>query len=145
MIDAIVQEIEIRGTAERIFEALTNAEEIVQWWGSTEGRFQVTRVESDLRPGGKWVLYAIGAGGRPVEVKGEYRTIERPRVLEVRWFSDWHETASETLVRWELEERGEMTLVRLTHSGFATEELRASYRGWPWILRALAGYMDKLD
>jgi uncharacterized protein YndB with AHSA1/START domain len=143
MTDAIVQEIQIRGTAERIFDALTNPDEIVQWWASSEGRFQVTSVESDLRPGGKWVLHATGQGGRAVQVRGEYKTVERPRVLEMRWLSDWHETASETLVRWELEERDGTTLVRLTHSGFATEELRSTYRGWPWIVKALAGYIEK--
>ncbi len=51
----IVQEITIDGSAERIFEALTNPHERMKWWGA-EGRFQVTHFESDLRPGGKWTM-----------------------------------------------------------------------------------------
>jgi hypothetical protein len=35
--DSIVQEIAIKGSAERIFEALTNPGQRVKWWGS-EGR-----------------------------------------------------------------------------------------------------------
>ena len=53
----IVQEITIKGPAERIFEALTNPDERMKWWGA-EGKFQTTQMESDLRPGGKWVMRA---------------------------------------------------------------------------------------
>ena len=49
--DTIVQEITINGSAERIFEALTNPGQRVRWWGA-EGRFQTTHMESDLRLGG---------------------------------------------------------------------------------------------
>lgn len=37
--DTIVQEITIKGSAERIFEALTNPHERMKWWGA-QGRFQ---------------------------------------------------------------------------------------------------------
>ena len=46
--DAIVQELTILGSAERIFDALTNPEELLKWWNA-EGKFRVTHVESDLR------------------------------------------------------------------------------------------------
>ena len=72
--DTIVQEITIKGSAERIFEALTNPHERMKWWGA-QGRFQVTHIESDLRPGGKWVMRGIGMGGKPFTVAGEYRKI----------------------------------------------------------------------
>ena len=44
----IVKEITIKGSAERIFEALTNPDQRMKWWGA-EGRFQTTQMESDLR------------------------------------------------------------------------------------------------
>jgi uncharacterized protein YndB with AHSA1/START domain len=50
--DAIIQEITIKAPAERIFEALIDPHERMKWWGA-EGRFRVTHMESDLRPGGK--------------------------------------------------------------------------------------------
>jgi len=49
--DTIVQEITIKSSAEKVFEALSNPDEVVKWWG-VEGKFQVTQMESDLRPGG---------------------------------------------------------------------------------------------
>jgi hypothetical protein len=76
----IVQEITIKGPAERIFEALTNPDERMKWWGA-EGKFQTTQMESDLRPGGKWVMRGIGMGEKPFTVAGEYHKIERPRSL----------------------------------------------------------------
>ena len=39
--DTIVKEIIIKGSAERIFEALTNPDQRMKWWGA-EGRFQGT-------------------------------------------------------------------------------------------------------
>ena len=76
--DVIVQEITIKASAKRIFEALTDPGERVRWWGA-EGRFQATHMESDLRPGGKWTMRGVGMGGKPFSVRGVYREIERPR------------------------------------------------------------------
>ena len=97
--DTIVQEITIKGTPERIFAALTNPEERMKWWGQ-EGRFRVSQFESDLRPGGKWVMRG-DASGKPFTLSGEYREIERPRLLVFTWLPDWYEGATESLVRWD--------------------------------------------
>jgi uncharacterized protein YndB with AHSA1/START domain len=140
--DTIVQEITIRAPAERIFEALTNPGQRVQWWGA-EGRFQTTHAESDLHPGGKWMMRGIGLGGRPFEVSGEYLQIERPRLLVFTWLPDWQADATETTVRVELEERDGVTTVRLTHSGLTSENSRASHKGWPQILSWLQAYAER--
>src|SRR5260370_35518920 len=112
--DTIVKEIIIKGSAERIFEALTNPDQRMKWWGA-EGPFQTTEMESDLRPGGRWAMRGAGLGGRPFSVVGEYRTIERPRVLAVTGVPDWHEGAHEVLVRFDLEEEDGAQTVRETH------------------------------
>jgi uncharacterized protein YndB with AHSA1/START domain len=139
--DTIVQEITIKATAERIFEALINPIERVKWWGA-EGRFQTTHVESDLRPGGKWTMSGSGIGGKPFTVTGEYRQIERPHLLVFTWLPDWQEDATETLVRFDLEEKDGVTTVRLTHAGLTSESSRASHRGWPQILEWLRAYAE---
>lgn len=139
--DAIVTEITIKAPAERVFEALSNPEQRVQWWGA-EGRFRTTHMESDLRPGGKWTMRGVGMGGKPFKVVGEYRPVERPRLLVFTWLPDWQENASETLVRFDLEERGGVTTVRLTHSGLTTDSARDSHRGWPQILSWLKAYVE---
>jgi len=141
--DTIIEEITIKAPAERIFAALTSPEERVKWWGA-EGRFQTQHMESDLRPGGRWLMSGIGVGGRPFTIKGVYREIERPRSLSFTWLPSWQGDALETLVRFDLEESNGVTTVRITHSGL-TENVRKQHRGWPDILRWLQTYVERAD
>jgi uncharacterized protein YndB with AHSA1/START domain len=139
--DTIVQEIVIKAPAERIFAALTDPAQRIKWWGA-EGRFQTTHIESDLRPGGKWMMRGNGVGGRPFTIMGKYRQIEPPRLLIFTWLPDWQEDPLETLVRFELTENSGLTTVRLTHSGLTTESSRLSHKGWPQILTWLQAYSE---
>jgi uncharacterized protein YndB with AHSA1/START domain len=137
--DTIVQEITIEAPARRVFEALTDPEQRKEWWGS-EGRFQTTLMESDLRVGGKWRMSGTGFG-RPFTVEGEYRTVEPPHVLAFTWLPSWQENPTETLVRFDLTEKDGTTTVRLTHSGLTPEALQA-HKGWPQILGWLRDYVE---
>ena len=121
-VDAIVQEITIKAPAARVFEALADPAQRMKWWGQ-KGRFETTNAESDLRLGGRWLMSGMGME-RPFKVEGVYRIIERPRVLAFTWLPSWDEEATETLVRFDLDEQ------RLTHSGFATEGSRARHQGY---------------
>jgi len=140
-IDAIVEEIIIEASAQRIFEALIDPAQRVRWWGH-KGRFETTDAECDPRPGGRWMMRGIGMGGKPFRVGGEYRIIERPRVLAFTWLPDWDENATETLVRFDLNEQRGVTTVRVTHSGFASDASRTRHGGWPQILSWLKGYAE---
>jgi uncharacterized protein YndB with AHSA1/START domain len=140
-IDAIVEEIIIKAPAERIFAALTDPAQRVAWWG-LGGRFETKHMESDLRAGGRWMMSGTGMGGKPFEIHGVYRTIERPRVLAFTWLPNWDAEATETLVRFDLNERDGVTTVRLTHSGFASEGSRTRHQGWPQILGWLKGFAE---
>jgi uncharacterized protein YndB with AHSA1/START domain len=137
--DAIVQEITIKAPAERIFEALTDPQQRMKWWGA-DGLYRATHMESDLRPGGKWSTRGTGYG-KSFSIHGEYRLIERPRVLAFTWIPDWHQNARESLVRFDLTERDGVTTVRLTHSGL-TPEGRQAHRGWPQVLGWLKAWLE---
>ena len=141
--DTIVQEVTIKAPAERIFEALINPAEILKWWAS-EGKFQATLAEFDPRPGGKWKMRVAGGGcgnsGWSV-VSGEYRTVEPPTLLIFTWNRD-EEGHPETVVRWELEENGGVTNVRVTHSGLTSESVRARNNGWWMIVELLQAYAE---
>jgi uncharacterized protein YndB with AHSA1/START domain len=139
--DTIVQEITIKGTAEHIFEALTDPEQRVKWWGSGD-RFKATHMESDLRPGGRWLMRGTSMGDRPFNVAGTYRSVERPRLLEFTWLPSWQGDATESLVRFDLDEKDGVTTVRLTHSGLVSERSRQSHQGWAQILDWLRAYME---
>jgi uncharacterized protein YndB with AHSA1/START domain len=139
--DAIVQEISIHASAERIFEAITNPSELLKWWRS-EGKFEAIQVECELRPGGRWLMVVTGdcKTGKNSRVSGQYREIDRPRLLTFTWVREGEDT-NETLVRWELDERDGVTRIRLTHSGFNSESQRARNDGWPLILGLLHNYL----
>ena len=70
----IVHEISIEGSIENVFDAIAQAQQRMAWWG--QGRFPVTRMESDLRPGGKWEMWfkdSNGSEGQPRETFRESR------------------------------------------------------------------------
>ena len=140
--NTIVKEISINAPAQRVFDALTDPKKRVQWWGS-EGKFQATQMESDLRPGGQWSMRGTAMGNRPFVVRGEYRAVEPPRLLEFTWIADWHENEPGTIVRFELEEKSGVTRVRLIHWGFASEKERETYQGWPWLLQLLQKFAQE--
>jgi len=135
----IVEEITIMASAERIFEALTDPQQRIKWWG-IEGQYRATHMESDLRPGGKWSTRGTGYG-KSFSVHGEYRVIEPPRALAFTWIPDWQANASESLVRFDLAEKDGVTTVRLTHSGL-TPEGRQAHRGWPQVLGWLKAWLE---
>ena len=139
--DTIIKEIIIKAPAERIFEALTDPRQRLKWWGA-EGKFQATHMESDLRPGGQWLMRGTGMGGTPFTLSGEYRSIDRPRLLEFTWLHESPENVLLTLVRFDLDEKDGSTTVRLTHSGLTTEQSRATYQGWPWLLALLQKFVE---
>ena len=136
----IVEEISIKAPAERVFEALADPEQRPQWWGA-EGRFQTTHMESDLRVGGKWKMSGTGFG-RPFTVTGEYRQIERPRVLAFTWLPSWQANPAESLVRFDLAETNGVTTVRITHSRLTPEGLEA-HKGWGQILGWLRAFAER--
>jgi len=136
----IIQEITIKAPAERIFSALTDPSQRSRWWGA-EGRFKATHMESDLRVGGRWMMRGTGMGRKAFSVVGEYRNIERPHLLVFTWLPDWIANATESLVRFDLEEKDGVTIVRLTHSNLTGESARV-HRGWPDILAWLRGYVE---
>jgi uncharacterized protein YndB with AHSA1/START domain len=137
--DTIVEEIQIKRTAEKIFEAMTNPVELAKWW-RVEGKFRITRMESDFSVGGKWRMHLIGGRGTETVVSGEYREIARPHLVVFTWI---REDAVETLVRWDLQEKDGVTTVRVTHSGLASEQLRTRNDGWPMILGLLHEYVER--
>lgn len=81
-------EIEIAVPPERVFQAITDPSQLPLWWGQTE-MYRVTKMESDLRVGGKWKSTGVGKDGKSFEVGGEYLEIDPPRVLVYTWAYGW--------------------------------------------------------
>jgi uncharacterized protein YndB with AHSA1/START domain len=81
-------------------------------------------------------------GRETVHHKGNVPQIDRPRLLVFTWLPDWQETATESLVRVDVEEKDGVTTVRLAHSGLTSEGSRVSHRGWPEILAWLQLHVE---
>ena len=118
----IVKEITINAPATKIFAALTQPDQLTQWWGE-DG------------------LYHSGA---PFSVEGEYTAIEPPRLLEYTWRHDWDGRPEQTLVRYELTEGANgTTVVRVRHSGFTNVDSRSNHsEGWNRVLGWLTNFVE---
>jgi uncharacterized protein YndB with AHSA1/START domain len=142
--DAIVSEIHIAAPPERVFEALVDPKQVVQWWGQA-GVYRCTEFQSDLRVGGKWRSAGLDGQGHSFEVVGEYLEVDFPRRLVHTWVASWTGSVR-TFVRWDLEATSQGTLVRICHSGLAAHpEVAESYRGWPRILGWLRALLERRE
>jgi uncharacterized protein YndB with AHSA1/START domain len=147
--DAVVCEIHVEAPPERVFAALTDSRQLLQWWGAEPS--VTTRLwEIDPRPGGKWRMECTGCNGMSVngvtefEVHGEIIEFSPPRLLAYTWIANWHSDPSHTtVVTWDLRRVGNGTLVKVTHSGLANESVcRRDYSGgWPGVLDLLDKYL----
>jgi uncharacterized protein YndB with AHSA1/START domain len=139
--DTIIEQISITAPAERVFAALVDPQQRLQWWGGA-GMFHSTHMESDLRVGGQWLQSGTGRDGGPFSLRGEYRIIERPRTLAFTWLPSWQANAEASLVRFDLDERDGVTTVRVTHTRL-TSAGKQAHRGWPQILGWLKAYAER--
>jgi uncharacterized protein YndB with AHSA1/START domain len=146
--DAVISEIEIAVPPERVFQALIDRDQALQW-GSNEA-FEMTQWEMDARAGGKWrfVSRALqGPGvGQDLEHHGEIVEIDPPRLLEYSWFASWHKNPEvRTLVRWELSKTKSGTHLKVIHSGLLPipGACQGYSQGWPGLVQSLKNTLEK--
>jgi uncharacterized protein YndB with AHSA1/START domain len=157
--DSVVQEIDIAAPPKRVFQALTDAAQLKDWWGK-EPSVDLHRFDMDGRKGGRWAFDCTERPGqehgevgkqlqrkqaRVFEAHGEVLECDPPRLLVWSWIANWHEhPTTPTLVRWELTPTKSGTHVRVTHSGLAGENLaRKDYgAGWAGVVQLLKGHFS---
>lgn len=141
--DDIQVEIHISAPAERVFQALTDPRQLLQWWGQ-KGIYHPTDWKADLRVGGQWRCEGMSEIGKgPYYVSGKYLDLDPPRLLVYTWVGSWSGPL-ERIVRWELQPQAEGTLVRLRHSGFAgAPEARDHYQGWLRVTAWMKAFVEK--
>jgi uncharacterized protein YndB with AHSA1/START domain len=91
--------IEIAAPPERVFEALTDASELAEWFGGDDAR--TVDSSSDPRPGGTWHVHTVDRDGTERTFGGEYRIVDRPSRLEQTWRAA--DDAEPSIVRYDLE------------------------------------------
>jgi uncharacterized protein YndB with AHSA1/START domain len=74
----ILASVEIAVPPERVFSALTDPTQLVQWWGSDDS-YRTTEWTSELRVHGRYRASGRSADGSSFGVQGEYLEIRRTR------------------------------------------------------------------
>ena len=96
---------------------------------------------SELWVGGRRGGLALGADGKLASVRGHYRLIERPFLLEFTWEASWDDFAS-TVVRIEIGPTPNGSLLKVIHSGFSpdSKSCQGYAQGWGAVLNWCTKY-----
>jgi uncharacterized protein YndB with AHSA1/START domain len=142
---AILATVDIAVPMERVFRALTDPRELMQWWGSPE-TYRAHAWEADFRVGGKWRVDGKSADGRPYSVEGRFLEIEPPRRVVQTWQYDWDANSPETRLTYTLDEVAGGTRVTVRHEGFVprSEACRSHASGWERVLDWLTSHLENL-
>jgi uncharacterized protein YndB with AHSA1/START domain len=146
---SIEREIHIEATPEVVYEVISTAEHLREWWPD--------EAELEPVPGATGVI-SFGDRSTP-EAKVAPLTVmeaEPPRRFSFRWVYDEGEAATPAnslLVTFELVPSGAGTLLRLTETGFREkgweaavleEQYREHVTGWDYFLPRLVTYVARL-
>ena len=128
---SVERELEIAASPETVWELLTDADEATRWMGQAAA--------FDLRPGGVYRVDVIPGN----VASGEFVEIDPPRRLVFTW--GWEQGTSDLVppgsstVEFELEPRGDGTLLRFRHRDLPSAESAESHaHGWDHYLPRLA-------
>jgi uncharacterized protein YndB with AHSA1/START domain len=146
--DAVITEVEINAPPARVFQALIDRDQALQW-GKSEA-FEITLWEMDAHLGGKWHFISRereGTGtGKIFDHHGEILRIDPPRLLEYSWLTNWHPDPNHrTIVRWDLAPTKTGTILKVTHSGLAAlPGVAEGYaQGWPGLVQQIKNFVEK--
>ena len=124
-----------------VFDAVTTAEGIANWWGPDAG--PVLLSESDPRVGGKYRLRFRKLDDTEHECSGEFLVVDPPRrvVLSWRWVVGGDDPG-ESRVEITLRAISDGTELTFSHSLLQSESARRSHEGgWTGALRKLGAYL----
>jgi uncharacterized protein YndB with AHSA1/START domain len=144
--DSVITEIFISAPRERVFTALIDRPQALQWGSSEE--YEVTEWEMEPRLGGKWNFIAKKRGDLSAPELlhyGEITELDPPRLLQYTWLASWHSDPShQTVVRWELTMESEGTRVKVTHSGLGPmpEDCKGYAEGWPGLVERIKQFVE---
>ncbi len=128
----------LNAPAAKVFEAWTDPQKIVQWFGPAPTLVETVKADMDVRVGGHFRISFKTDDGDYHEVGGKYLEVTPNQRLVFSWA--WHSTPERvSQVTVVLREEGDVTLLTLTHDKFFNEAARDGHkRGW-------TGTLDKLE
>jgi uncharacterized protein YndB with AHSA1/START domain len=127
-VETLVLKRHLKATPERVFDALTRAEELAAWFGPEA--VTIRNLEADPRPGGAYRLEMHYEDGSFYGLAGRYLEVERPSRLVMTWvWENGDYAGQETLVSIVLRPAPDGTLLELTHENLAGIEARDKHEG----------------
>jgi uncharacterized protein YndB with AHSA1/START domain len=144
--DAVVCEIRIAAPPERVFQALMDPKQVMEWWRNEKVSIGFFELEPKLGGRFRYETRETVDGVNKFRVEGEVIQFDPPRLLAYTWFANLHQDKTlRTVVRWELTPLSGGTLVKLTHSGLAQEPAtREGYStGWPGLMVRLRQFAER--
>jgi len=126
-----------------VFDAVTTAQGIAQWWGPDAG--PVILAEADVRVGGRYRVRFRMLDGTEHESSGEYLELVRPDRVAMSWrWKGGQEDPGVSRLEIRLRAIPEGTELTLTHELLHDEQTRRSHEdGWAGALaKLLAHFAD---
>lgn len=125
-----------------VWEAWTNAEHIVKWWGP-EG-IQTTVVLHEFKVGGKWKYTMAMPDGRDFIAEGEYQEISEPYKLVTT--ANFLPMTEEVIMKVLLTENGNQTdftfhVIHKTEEYKLQQEKMGVYNGWGSVFDRLDDFL----
>jgi uncharacterized protein YndB with AHSA1/START domain len=127
---------------ERVFRALTDADEMQQWWGGGRGGSTIVW-EGQPKAGTRWEARGEFSGGRIFTAWGEFREVEPDQHYVQSWHTSWDEgLSSEVSVRFKPVKDG--TALTLVHHGFINrrDACQAQAQMWWKIIKWLRPHLQ---
>ncbi len=136
---ALVVRRTIRAPVERVFNAWTRPEHLMQWWGPRPVR--CSSAEVDLRVGGHYRIANQFPDGNILWIVGEFEQVKPPHKLVYTWRLEPGLPSSERVtVRFEPREGG--TEVIVVHERIGDAATRVTHeQGWIGCLDGLAEFV----
>lgn len=137
----------VKGDAERVFTAWTQADQIMKWWGPAD--VSCPQCEVDLRVGGRYRIANLLPNGSIIWIIGQFLRVEQPNLLEYSWQSGTDpqfdpDAAQRVTVRFL--PKGTKTEIVVEHSHIPDAQTRSNHNfGWLGCLDGLVSFMDEMD
>ena len=141
--DAVVITRLLNAARELVFQAWSEREHLVRWFGPTD--FCLPECEVDFRPGGAYRFCMRSPEGRDHWVSGVYREIVKPERIVFTWNRRPGdvEDITESLVTVTFEDRDGKTLLTMRHEGLRSAKDRVDHRGgWGEAIQRLAAHVE---
>ncbi len=145
--DPVTVESYFAASPERVYNAWTDPDIIVKWFGRHPKA--LVSAEVDLCVGGAWRFVSEASAEKTVSLQGHYKEITPPDRLVFSWAhvvaheSGQREETKESLVEIDFLPKGSGTMVRLVHSAISSEAGRLGVGGgWNASFKAITELVD---